>query len=86
MAMNTKSDSLTSILATKHPARPSNEVDNDVVADHAAYEYSWEGRVLDSRANPIPKEGNVFKPVNDDQVAILEHLVTSGIVIKTIEE
>lgn len=62
--------------ASKQPARPSN-------TPQAVTEYSWEGRVLDSNATPIPKVGNVFKPTTPDQIACLEHLVTAGIVKKT---
>jgi hypothetical protein len=85
MVLNAKTDTAASLMAAKHPVRPSNAVDSEVVDAQATDIYTWEGRVLDSHATPIPKVGNVFKPISDDQVACLEHLVTAGIVIKTVE-
>jgi hypothetical protein len=45
--------------------------------------YTGDFRVLGSNAAPIPKEGDVYKPENEDHVAMLEYQVTQGRVTKS---
>lgn len=44
--------------------------------------YTGEYRILDTKATPIPRFGNEYKPANEDQIACLDYQVKQGRVIK----
>ena len=83
MALNIKSNSVASLKASYHPARPSNAVHAATVAAQGTVFYTGHKQVINDYGMKIVKVGATYKPKTLAEVAILEFHVTRKDVVKS---
>ena len=83
MALNTKTNSIASLRAAYHPARPSNEVDAATVTAQATVFYTGPKQIVNDYGMKIAKVGTTYKPKTLAEVAILNVHVARKDVVKS---